>query len=32
VRTVDGEVFEIYLDRGSLKHPERRRWYLYRRL
>jgi hypothetical protein len=25
-------VFEIYLDRGSLKHPERRRWYLYRRL
>jgi hypothetical protein len=32
VRTVDGNVFEIYLDRGSLKHPERRRWYLYRRL
>ena len=32
VRTSSGDVFEIYLDRGSLKHPERRRWYLYRRL
>jgi hypothetical protein len=32
VRTSSGELFEIYLDRGSLKHPERRRWYLYRRL
>jgi len=32
VRTSGGEVVEIYLDRGSPKHPERRRWYLYRRL
>jgi len=32
VRTSEGEVFEIYMERGSLKHPERRRWYVYRRL
>lgn len=32
VRTSDGETFEIYMDRGSPKHPERRRWYVYRKL
>jgi hypothetical protein len=33
VRTDEGEVFEIYYDRGiGLRHPERRRWYAYRRL
>jgi hypothetical protein len=32
VRTSEGEVFEIYMDRGSLKHPERRRWYASRKL
>ena len=32
VRTGEGEVFEIYMDRGSLKHRERRRWYVYRKL
>ncbi|MGQ9573210.1 MAG: DUF6504 family protein [Dehalococcoidia bacterium] len=32
VRTSGGEVFEIYMERGSLRHPERRRWYVYRRL
>jgi hypothetical protein len=33
VRTTEGEVFEIYYDRGtSLRHPERKKWYLYRQL
>ncbi len=32
VRTRRGEVFEIYMDRGSVKHPELRRWYAYRKL
>ena len=32
VRTSEGEVFEIYMERGSLKHPERRRWYASRKL
>jgi len=33
VRTSQGEVFEIYYDRGtSLKHPEYRKWYLHRQL
>jgi hypothetical protein len=32
VRTSEGQVFEIYMDRGSVKHPERRRWYVYRKL
>ncbi len=33
VKTTQGEVFEIYYDRGtSLKHPERRKWFLYRQL
>jgi hypothetical protein len=33
VRTTEGEVFELYYDRGAnLKHPERKKWFLYRRL
>lgn len=33
VRTTDGQVFELYFDRGtSAKHPERRKWVLYRSL
>lgn len=33
VKTPQGEVFEIYYDRGTnLKHPERRKWFLYRQL
>lgn len=33
VKTTQGEVFEIYYDRGtSLKHPERKKWFLYRQL
>ena len=33
VRTSEGEVFEIYHDRGiSLKHPKHRKWYLSRQL
>ena len=33
VKTTEGEVFEIYYDRGTnLKHPERRKWFLYRQL
>jgi hypothetical protein len=32
VRTSEGAVFEIYMDRGSVKHRERRRWYVYRKL
>ena len=32
VLTRDGEVYEIYYDRGvSLKHPEFKKWYLTRR-
>ena len=33
VRTTEGEVFEIYYDRGtSLKHPERKKWILHRQV
>jgi len=33
VKTTEGEVFEIYYDRGtSLKHPERKKWILHRQL
>jgi len=33
VRTEEGEVYEIYYDRGAnLKHPELKKWFLYRRL
>jgi hypothetical protein len=34
VRTKDGEVFEIYLDRTrvGLRHGQPRKWYLYRKL
>ena len=33
VKTTDGEVFEIYYDRGTnLRHPERKKWFLYRQL
>jgi hypothetical protein len=33
VKTTQGEIFEIYYDRGtSLKHPERKKWFLYRQL
>ncbi len=33
VKTTEGDVFEIYYDRGtSLKHPERRKWFVHRRL
>lgn len=33
IRTAEGETFEIYYDRGTgLTNPERRKWYLYRRL
>jgi len=33
VKTTEGEVFEIYYDRGtSLKHPERKKWVLHRQL
>jgi len=33
VTTTDGEVYEMYYDRGTnLKHPEFRKWYLTRRL
>ena len=33
VKTTEGEVFEIYYDRGtSLKYPERRKWFLHRQL
>jgi hypothetical protein len=29
----DGDVFEIYYDRGAnLNHPELRKWYVYRKL
>ncbi|HEX9976218.1 MAG TPA: DUF6504 family protein [Dehalococcoidales bacterium] len=33
VKTAEGEIFEIYYDRGtSLEHPERKKWYLTRQL
>ena len=33
VRTTEGEVFEIYYDRGAnLNHPERKKWFLHRQL
>ena len=33
VKTTDGEIYEMYYDRGTnLKHPEYRKWYLTRRL
>jgi len=33
VKTTDGEVYEIYYDRGtSLDHPELKKWFLTRRL
>ena len=33
VKTTEGEVFEIYYDRGtSMKYPERRKWFLHRQL
>lgn len=33
VKTTDGELFEIYYDRGAnLKHPEFRKWYAHCKL
>ncbi len=33
VKTTQDEVFEIYYDRGtSLRHPEHKKWFLYRQL
>ncbi len=33
VKTTQGEIFEIYYDRGTgPKHPERKKWFLYRQL
>lgn len=33
VKTTQGEIFEIYYDRGtSLEHPELKKWFLYRQL
>lgn len=33
VKTTQDKVFEIYYDRGTnLKHPERKKWFLYRQL
>jgi hypothetical protein len=33
VKTTDGEIYEIYYDRGtSLSHPELKKWFLTRRL
>jgi hypothetical protein len=33
VKTADGEIYEMYYDRGTnLKHPEFRKWYLTQRL
>jgi len=33
VKTTQDEVFEIYYDRGtSLRHPEYKKWFLYRQL
>jgi hypothetical protein len=33
VKTAEGEIFEIYYDRGvNLKHPEFKKWFLTRQL
>jgi hypothetical protein len=33
VKTTEGEVFELYYDRGTnLEHPERKKWFLSRKL
>ena len=33
IKTTEGDVFEIYYDRGAnLKHPELRKWYVSRKL
>ena len=33
VKTTEGEVFEIYYDRGTnLKYPERKKWFLHRQV
>jgi len=33
VKTADGELYEIYFDRGAnMKHPERRKWFAHRKL
>ncbi len=33
VKTTEGEIYEIYYDRGTnLKHPEFKKWFLTRRL
>jgi len=33
VKTTQGEIFEIYYDRGTnLKYPERKKWFLHRQL
>jgi hypothetical protein len=33
VKTTEGEIYEIYYDRGTnLKHPELKKWFLTRRL
>ena len=33
IKTIDGDVYEIYYDRGtSLDHPELKKWYLTRRI
>jgi len=33
IRTTDGEIFEIYYDRGTnMKHPEYKKWFLTRQL
>ena len=33
IKTTDGDVFEIYYDRGAnLNHPELKKWYVYRKL
>ena len=33
VKTIQGEIFEMYYDRGTnLEHPERKKWFLCRQL
>ena len=33
VKTVDGEIYEMYYDRGTnMKHPEYKKWFLTQRL
>ncbi|MBI2847489.1 MAG: hypothetical protein HYX82_06375 [Chloroflexi bacterium] len=33
IRTTDGEVYEIYRERGTnLEHPERKKWFLSKKL